>query len=278
VGWLYSATGIGGLVGSAVALALVGRRRLAGDFGLGLLLWGVPFVVMGVWPSAAVALVMLGVLGVGNTLVDVAGFTLLQRSAPDAVRARVFGVMESVFAATMGLGAIAAPALIGLFGIRTALVVTGVFLPVLAGLLWRKLTALDAPAPAHLELLRSIPLFAPLAAPALERVARALEPVELTAGATLFAAGDRGDRFYVVEQGELAIDLATGAKLEGPGGWVGEIALLEDVPRTATVRAQTDAHLLALPRDDFLAAVTGHERAADAARAIAAERLALSPV
>jgi CRP-like cAMP-binding protein len=151
-------------------------------------------------------------------------------------------------------------------------------LPVLTGLYWRRLAALDAPPPEHLALLRAIPLFAPLPPPTLERLARALEPVDLAAGETLFAAGDAGDRFYVVESGELGVDLATGVKVEGPGRFVGEIALLHDVPRTATVRARTDARLLALPREEFVAAVTGHERAADAAQAIAAERLALSPV
>jgi predicted MFS family arabinose efflux permease len=278
VGWLYAATGVGGVVGSAVALALVARRRLAADFGIGLLLWGIPFAVIGAWPNTPVALLMLGLLGLGNTLVDVSGFTLLQRNAPDAVRARVFGVFETVIAVGIGGGAILAPALIGVVGIRTALFVTGAFLPVLTLLAWRKLAALDAPAPAHVALLRSLPLFAPLGAPALERLARALEPAEVAAGETVFSAGDAGDRFYVVESGELTVELQTGTKDVGPGGFVGEIALLRDVPRTATVRAKTEAHLLALPRDDFLAAVTGHERAADAAQAIAAERLALSPV
>jgi predicted MFS family arabinose efflux permease len=278
VGWLYSATGIGGLVGSAVALALVGRRKLAGDFGVGLLLWGVPFLVIAAWPNATVALLMLGVLGVGNTLVDVAGYTLMQRQAPERVRSRVFGVFESASSGAMGLGAILAPAVVALGGVRVALIATGALLPVLTGLYWRRLAALDAPPPEHLALLRAIPLFAPLPPPTLERLARALEPVDLAAGETLFAAGDAGDRFYVVESGELGVDLATGVKVEGPGRFVGEIALLHDVPRTATVRARTDARLLALPREEFVAAVTGHERAADAAQAIAAERLALSPV
>jgi len=82
----------------------------------------------------------------------------------------------------------------------------------------------------------------------------------------------------VIESGELAVELATGTKTEGPGRWVGEIALLRDVPRTATVRAVTDAELLALGRDEFLGAVTGHAPANAAANEIVGERLALSPV
>jgi predicted MFS family arabinose efflux permease len=278
VGWLYSACGIGGLVGAAVAMALVGRQRLAGDFGVGLLLWGLPFLFMAVWPNTIVALAMLGLIGIGNTLVDVSALTLLQRNAPEAVRARVFGVVESTFAATIGLGAILAPLLIGLFGIRAALAITGLFLPILTGLLWRKLSALDRGEPAHVELLRGIPLFAPLAQQAVERLALSLERVDLEAGQVLFSAGDTGDRYYAIESGELAVELATGTKTEGPGKGVGEIALLRDVPRTATVRASTDARLLALPRDAFISAVTGNDRAQDAANEIVGERLALSPV
>jgi predicted MFS family arabinose efflux permease len=278
VGWLYAATGVGGLVGAGLTMVLVGRKRLAGDFGIGLLLWGIPFLVLGIWPNAVVALLMLGVLGIGNTLVDVSGLTLLQRNAPEEVRSRVFGVFESMVAATIGLGAILAPLLIAVAGIRFALIATGLFLPILAGLLWRRLVSLDAGDPAHLDLLRRLPIFAPLPPQALERLARSLEPVHLPRGTVLFHAGDAGDRFYVIESGELSVDLATGTKTEGPGRGVGEIALLRDVPRTATVRALTDADVLALDRDEFIGAVTGHAPANAAANEIVGERLALSPV
>jgi len=261
-----------------VTMVLVGRKRLAGDFGVGLLLWGAPFIVMGVWPNAVVALLMLGVLGIGNTLVDVSGLTLLQRNAPDAVRSRVFGVFESMVAATIGLGAILAPLLIAVAGIRIALVATGLFLPILAGLLWRRLISLDAGDPVHLDLLRRLPIFAPLPPQALERLARSLEPVHLASGSVLFHAGDEGDRFYVIESGELAVELMTGTKTEGPGRGVGEIALLRAIPRTATVSAVGDVELLALDRDTFLGAVTGHDPANAAANEIVGERLALSPV
>jgi predicted MFS family arabinose efflux permease len=280
VGWLYSACGVGGVLGAVVALALVGRQRLAADFGIGLLLWGLPFLVLGIWTNTVVALVMLGVLGIGNTLVDVSALTLLQRNTDERVRSRVFGVIESTTTGTIGLGAILAPLLIALFGIRATLIVTGLFLPIVTALLWRRLLALDAApvAKRRIGLLQAIPIFAPLPAASIERLALALEPLELVAGAVLFNAGDPGDRFYVVDTGELAVDLPAGQKVEGPGGWVGEIALLRGIPRTATVRALSDVRLLALDREVFLDAVTGHDRAAQAASFIVGERLALSPV
>jgi MFS family permease len=280
VGWLYSACGIGGVIGAVVALALVGRQRLASDFGIGLLLWGVPFLVLGLWPNTVVALVMLGVLGIGNTLVDVSALTLLQRNTDEGVRARVFGVIESTTTGTIGLGAVLAPLMIALFGVRPTLIVTGLFLPIVTGLLWRQLLALNGPPATErsLELLQAIPIFAPLPPADLERLAQALRPLQLESGGRLFAVGDVGDHFYIVESGELAIDLPTGQKVEGPGGWVGEIALLRDIPRTASVRALSDVHLLSLDRDVFLEAVTGHDHASQAATFIVGERLALSPV
>src|SRR5438477_1878316 len=103
VGTLNASVGVGGVLGSVVAFGLVGRGKLASDFALGLLLWGVPIAVIGFWANSSVAIVMLVLVGVGNTLVDVAGLTLLQRVVADEVLGRVFGVLESVFAATIGL-------------------------------------------------------------------------------------------------------------------------------------------------------------------------------
>ena len=113
VGLLEAASGIGSIVGAGVALALVGRGRLAGDFALGIVLWGAPLVLIGAVPVTLVAVLALGVVGVGNTLVDISAMTLLQRTAPPAVAARVFGVLESVIVGGLALGALVAPALVG---------------------------------------------------------------------------------------------------------------------------------------------------------------------
>jgi MFS family permease len=278
VGLLNAAMGIGGVVGALAAFTLIGRKRLASDFGLGIVLWGAPLAAIGIWPESWVALVALAVLGLGNTLVDVAGLTLLQRAAPPDLLARVFGVLQMILVGTIGLGAALTPLLIDLVGTRWSLVITGAFLPTLAALTWRELVLIDAESrvPAHLELLRQAPIFSPLPAPILERLASELKTVTAKAATTVIRQGDHGDRFYVVESGRLkvTVDGSVGRKL-GPGDSFGEIALLRDVPRTATVQAETEVRLQALERDDFLDAVTGHPPSARAADAVVGARLGL---
>jgi MFS family permease len=277
VGWLNAAVGAGGIAGAALALALVGRRRLAGDFGLGLILWGAPIALIAVFPDLVPALVLLAVVGVGNTIADIAGLTLLQRAIPDEVLARAFGVLESLWVGTIGLGAVLVPPLIAALGERGALLATGALLPVLAALYWRRLAAIDKEAPPatrELALLRAIPLFAPLPAPTLEHLARSLIPVRVEAGQAVLRQGEAGDRFFVIGSGRAAIT-ADGRSLRTleTGDHFGEIALLRDVPRTASVSAQTELELYALERDEFVAAVTGHAASAEAADAVIGARL-----
>lgn len=278
IGFLNSAVGIGGLLGGLGALALLGRNRLGSDFAVGLLLWGAPILVIGLFPEPPLALLLLAIVGVGVTLVDVAGLTLLQRSVPDEVLTRVLGVVQSVFVGTLGLGAILAPVLISAFEIRGALIISGALLPVLAALFWRRLIALDAEALAptrELALLGQIPIFRPLPPATLDQLASSLIPISATVGTEIVHKGDHGDRFYIVVSGEVEVEsLGEQVATLGPGEYFGEIALLRDVPRTATVRAKTELELYALERDEFLSAITGHPASAEAADAVVASRLA----
>jgi MFS family permease len=277
VGYLNSAVGIGGLVGTIVAVVLVGRERLASDFGIGILLWSVPIVLIGLWPQSVIAFGLLIVVGAGNTLLDVAGPTLLQRLVRDEVLGRVFGAFWSLLIIGFGAGMIAAPLLIELAGIRGALIATGALLPVVTALFWRSLAQMEVGAqapPEAAELLRSVPIFAPLPPPAREYLAGTLTTMRLQPGEVVFRQGDSGDRYYLVGEGEVEVrvDGDVAATL-GPGEGFGEIALLRDVPRTATVTAKTDVTLHALERDEFLAAVTGDPGSTEAANKLITSRL-----
>jgi MFS family permease len=278
-GTLLAALGIGGVVGAVASAVLVGRR-LSTAFGVGMLLWGAPIALVPAWPDLAGVVLLLAVVGFANTVGDVAGMTLLQRAVPDAVLARVFGVLETVLLASVAIGAVLAPALVGALGLKGALVATGVLLPVLTLAGWRRLAQIDATAEvpeARLALLRAVPFLAPLPPPALEHLAGAAVPVAVAAGDAVFREGDPGDRFYVVEAGEVEISAGGRAiRMLGPGESFGEIALLRDVPRTATVLAVAGCALLALERDEFLGAVTGHAPSAAAADAVVVSRLGLA--
>ncbi len=143
VGTLTAAIGAGAVIGSVGASLLVGSRRLAQWFGIGVGLWGLPIALIPLYPSLATALILLACVGIGNALVDVGLFTLMARLAPDAVLARVFGLLESLVALGVGLGALVASLLVDLTNVRVALVAVGALCPILVAVAWRRLRHLD---------------------------------------------------------------------------------------------------------------------------------------
>ena len=275
VGYLTAALGVGGLIGAFGSLAVV-RHRLAVPFGLALVFWGLPIALVAPRPDLALALVLLAIVGAANSVEDVALFTLIQRIVPDDVLTRVLAVVWAVAMGAVALGSVAAPALVEAAGPRRALVVVGAILPLLTLLSWRGLVEIDktvAAPTAGLALVDAVPMFAPLSIAAKEYMARRLVSVPVSAGDVVIRAGDPGDRFYIVADGEFDV-LADGADRKmGGGDYFGEIALLRDVPRTATIRAVVDGQLYALERADFLAAVTSHSAARVAGEAVVEERL-----
>jgi MFS family permease len=263
VGTLTAALGAGAVTGSLAASVVVGNRRLAAWFGIGVTLWGLPLVVLAVVPGRASALLLFAVIGVGNALVDIGFFTLVARLAPERMLGRVFGLTESVGALTVGVGSVLAAALANLFDLRVALVAVGALGPVLVLLGWVGLRRLDATMDdraADIALLRTVSVLDPLPLPALEQLAVDLRPHHVPAGEIVFSQGDQADGCYVVERGRATV-IGDGRPVAevGPGELVGEIGLLRHVPRTATVRAATDLDLRRLDGSRFLRVVTGWE-------------------
>lgn len=280
-GYLNAAFGAGGVLGIAATAALVGRRHLVPPLLVGAGAWSLALVALGARASVVGAFLLLGVAGAGRTLLDVAGRTLLQRTAPTDVLARAFGLVESLSMAGLALGSLLTPALVAVGGASAALVGVALVLPLVIVMTARRLLAADSAARVpvvEVSLLRSNAIFAPLPPPALEALAKSLTPVDLEAGDVVISQGDAGDRFYVISDGELEVAVdgePVAVRRRGEG--VGEVALLHDVARTATVRARTPAHLFALGREPFLAAVTGHAPALDSAIRLAEEHLAVPP-
>lgn len=277
VGYLNALWGIGGTIGGVVALGMLGRGRLAAGLAIGLLLVGVPVMALAGWSVTPVAVVAMLVLGTGYSLIETAGQTLLQRLTSDEMLARVFGVVEATYVAGTGIGALLGPLLIHAFGIRGALLIAGAALPLLAILRWRTLARFESghPVPERpYELLRSVALFAPLPVANVENLSLRLEPVAMQAGTDVIRQGEDGDRFYVIDEGEVEVFVdEVLRRVCVPGDCFGEIALLHDVPRTATVRARTDGHLYALEREEFVSNVTGNPRASRAAATLISDRL-----
>jgi MFS family permease len=277
VGYLTAAVGAGGLIGALGAMTL-GGRRLAVPFGLSLVFWGVPIALMAPRPYFAAAVVLLAIVGAANSVEDVAVFTLLQRLVPNEMLTRVLGLVWGLAMGGVAIGSLAAPVVVSAIGPRPAFLLVGSILPLLALLTYPKLVEIDrtiAPTP-ELELIGQVPMFAPLSIATKEQVAGRLLPVSVPAGEVVIRAGDAGDRFYIVSDGELDINADGRHTTAHAADYFGEIALLHDVPRTATVRATIDSKLYALRRTDFLSAVTGHSAARAAGEAIAETRLTRS--
>jgi MFS family permease len=278
-GWLNTAMGVGSIVGALVVAAIAARRRLAGGFALGLLLSGAALCISAAMSTLAPALLLLGAVGTATILIEVTSVTLLQRSTENEVMGRVFAIFESLMLAGTAAGAVIAPALVSWLGPRGALIATGAFLPAVLVPLWPALRRIDAEAQIAdepLELLRRIGIFAELPEPVLERLAAGATAVSVVPDQVVVARGEAGHRFYVIAAGRATVELDEGATRElGPGEFFGEIALLRDVPRTATVRALDPLELYAVERDEFIAAVTGHAPTLAAAEGVVASRLPL---
>jgi cyclic nucleotide-binding protein/MFS transporter len=277
VGYLNGAVGVGGVIGAIVCTGLVGRERLSGAFGVGMLLWGLPFLLVAAWQAPTGVVVAMLLIGIGNSVGDLAGYTMLQRAVPEEQLARLFGALEGVMIGSMALGAAIVSWLASGASAETALIICGVFLPVLTAVLWGPLRAIDAaakPAEAALAVLRRIPMFGVLPPTSIEALALRAEHVTVPAGQIVFRQGDHGDRYYAIESGRVAVEIdGHQVRVQEPGSGFGEIALLHDTVRTATVRAVDDTALWAIDRDDFLAAVTGSAPSAEHAQKLVAARL-----
>ena len=276
-GYLTATHGAGAVVGALASFALVGRARLVPVMIGAALLAAMAFLLLGIETSILVAFVVAAVSGISRSLLEVTGQTLLQRVTSTELLARVFAFKEGLTMAAWALGSVTVPLVIVIAGVRGALFVTGAIVPAIVLLRLRPLQRVDAAVAVPvvaIALLRSLQVFRALPVPALEGIARAAHNLSVRAGTAIVRQGERGDLYYAIADGTVEVikDGRLVATL-GRGEGFGEIALLHDVPRTATVVAVTAATLTAVEREPFLVAVTGHSQTQERLEQVASHRL-----
>jgi len=281
VGLLGTMQSVGLFVGAGVSVGFATRRKLAVGIIVGAATFWLGTSGLGAAQSAAVAMVAAIAYGAGITLLDVVGRTMLQRSTSDDILTRVFGAVEGLWLLGYAAGATLAPIAQDVVGLGWAFVILGglVFVAVVVSI--PALRALDAAAVVperQLALVTHVPFFTPLPRFDLERIAGQFDLLPMAAGTEVIRQGDVGDRFYIVDAGTFAVEI-DGRRIDTveEGGFFGEIALLHDVPRTATVRALTQGAVWALDQEEFVATVTGLPQARNAAHDVSAERLRSQP-
>jgi MFS family permease len=277
VGFLNAAVGAGAVAGSFGASMFVTGRRLAVLEGVGVLLWGVPLSLCGVLPLTPVVLGMMCLNGIGMALVDIGLHTLPARLVPENLLARVFGVKGSLTALAGAAGAVVTPLAIDVLGIEAAMVALGLIAPALTALVWRRLRTIDAmieQRDAEIAVLNHVPMFCPLPIPAIDGLALHVEQVRFEAGQVVCSQGEDADRFYLIEAGAAEV-IGDGRLVRtlNSGDGFGEIALLGETSRTASVRARTELRLYAVDGHQFRSTVSGYQSSRREADAVVRDRL-----
>ncbi len=260
VGVLNAAIGAGALAALLITAALIGRARLAAPCALAFIGAGLALGLVGVLP-VAIALIAVFAWGIAMAVADSTSLSLLARLLDARTLSHTVGVMESLKLGLEGVGALIAPVLVGLFGVRAALIVAGVPLPFVTLLSYQRMSRADSAAAgrgAVVSLLHGVDVLHSLDMASIEDVAARARPIHATVGTELVRQGEPGDAFYVIERGagEVELDGFQIGRLDAGAGF-GERALLRATPRTATVRAASDMALYAIDRTSFLSAITG---------------------
>jgi hypothetical protein len=278
-GLLAGAYGIGLALGGATQAGIAMRRTLGPIVLAGSAIMGLSLISVALLGQLATAFLALTACGIGASMVIVSARTLLQRSTDNLVLARVLAVQEGVKTTGQALGSLVGPLLIVLLGASLAFIPVGLII-LLSGLLsFRAVRRLESTATVRVreaQLLAGVPFLSPLAPYELEHLAQSALWRRYAAGTDVVRQGDEGDAFYVVAQGELSVTVDGRLREHtlGPGDGFGEIALLHQVRRTATVTTLTDCELLMVDMAQFLAAITASADGTDLAREVSQARLA----
>jgi MFS family permease len=276
VGFLKAGWELGAVVGGAGLMLILDRGRLVIAIAGGSLLMGAAAILPGLVSEPVAAYAGWFAIGIGFVFVEVAAKTLTQRLGDDETMGRLLTLLQAGKLAALAVGSLCAIVLDELLHTQGALIVLGAAMPLFVLLCWTRLRAYEVGAPVAAvpyALLRHNSIFEPLPMATVERLSHDLAPVDLEGGVDVIVQGEVGDRFYLIESGQVEVfEHGEFRRNEGPGESFGEIALLHDVPRTATVRTTEPTRLLQLEREQFLVAVTGHRRSTQVAHTVVTDR------
>jgi predicted MFS family arabinose efflux permease len=270
-GLFGTAFGIGAMVGSVVSVVLIGRARITPFIATSIAAMGVALAALSTTGAVAAAVVLYMLIGGGESVLRVAASTLIQRVAPSEVIGRFFGVAEGLHSFSVAVGAGLIGVLVQRAGYESALIIAGCTVPALLLLRISRLFQIDrnarAPDRRVLELILGDDMFDGLPAPVIERLANDAQPRRFSAQTAVTVEGEVGEHYFVIDRGQAEVTIGgEHVRPLGPGNGFGELALLRDSPRTATVTATTDLELLAFQREQFLQAVGGHQRSTTVGR------------
>ncbi len=261
----FAATAVGGVLVALVADQVAERARLATVIVGSLMLQGLPLVLVGFLDRLPAILLMLAISGAGTVLLDVAAMTALQRTMPNRLLGRTLATIMAMLLLGATLTAVGLTRGIQVFGLQETIIVSGAVAPILGLLLVPILRRGEVQETEEVLAVREradfigeLGLFEGLGRPAIESLAFAAEPVTLQAGTVLLREGDPADDLWLLQSGRLDISLQ--AQVTQPPavvapGWVGELGIMNQQPRSATVTVGEESQLLRVNGQQFLDAM-----------------------
>ncbi|MGH2442920.1 MAG: MFS transporter [Chloroflexota bacterium] len=252
VGYMYAALGVGLLAGGTLAALTGGSIRLDLLLALSVTLGGIALVVFGVWTVAVVALIGVAVIGAAENMEYAAYETLLQQGVPDRDIGRASGIMDSFLFNMVFIGTAISGVMAAVLTVRFSLTLIGILIVAVTGVAWLNLRRQMEGRLTADGLLR-IPAFSRLTEPEREWAVRRMVREIVPAGGRIVTQGEEGHTFYAIARGraEVMIDDQPLPEALIAGDFFGEIALLHNVARTATVTALKPTTLWVMHREDF---------------------------
>ncbi len=266
--YLLAGAALGGVIAAGLANKLGSSSRLAPVILGSIVLQASPFAVTATVHAPVLAFILQVISGAGMIIVDVLAYTALQRDLPREVLGRVLGVFDAIVLGFIVAASFIGAALLTSTGLHTTLLTIGFAFPLMALVGLPALLKADRESAAavarlapRVSLLGALDLFTGASNSVLERLAGAALEQEVPAGTVIIREGDEADALWILVDGALAIEAVgpNDSTVELPDvnapSYVGELGLLHNAPRSATVTTKQASTLLRIDGTEFLNAL-----------------------